>query len=275
MLINSLLLTIVMAAQPGATEPAPAAESAPVEPAPADDAAPTAAPTAEPPAEAPSDVPADPAIEGADPSAEVDGSAPAEPAPVAPEPELPAEPTPLRITSTPSGATVYVDGVEAGVTPFEKLLEPGDRLIEVQKDGHVTYSDFVTIDPATPAEPVSVTLVEEKSSFPYEPLGWAGVGAGAAVLISGIALIAIDENPYKGQCVGEDIDSMGRCRYRYNTLAGGITGVIVGAALAGGGAALLVLGRKRGGKKSVPKDSARAHLRWGVSARGVSLSGRF
>ena len=155
------------------------------------------------------------------------------------------------------------------------MLEPGDRLIEIHKDGHVDYSDFVTIDPATPTEPVDVALAEQSSRFPYEPLGWAGVGVGAAVLISGIALIAIDENPYKAQCEGEDIDSMGRCRYRYDTLAGGITGVIVGAALAGGGAALLVLGRKRAGGKDVPRDSSRAHLRWGVSARGVSLSGRF
>ncbi|MCA9718800.1 MAG: PEGA domain-containing protein [Myxococcales bacterium] len=189
--------------------------------------------------------------------------------------EGPIEPAPLRVTSSPSGATVYVDGLEVGTTPFEKVLPEGKRFVEVQKDGYVLQSRFVTIDPASAPEPIDVTLEEQASTFPYEPLGWAGVAVGAAALISGIALIAIDENPYKARCEGEDIDAMGRCRFQYNTLAGGVTGVILGAALVGGGAALLVLGRKRGGGKSTPRDTARANLRLGVSARGVSLSGQF
>ena len=97
---------------------------------------------------------------------------------------------------------------------------------------------------------------------------WLIAGAGAV-------LLGLDEQPFKTHCEGDDIDPLGRCRFQYNTLVGGVVGVVAGAALIGGGAALLVLGRKRSGKKSAPKDSARAHLRWGVSARGISLSGRF
>lgn len=54
----------------------------------------------------------------------------------------------VKVTSTPvSGAKVFIDGVEAGTTPFlsDKLIR-GDHRIEVKKDLYTTYSDIVTLD---------------------------------------------------------------------------------------------------------------------------------
>ncbi len=187
----------------------------------------------------------------------------------------PAEPAPLVIRSEPSGARVFIDGVAAGTTPFEQVLEPGDHLVEVEREGYTTYSQFVTIDAEAAHEPLTIAFARARASgFPYTPLGWTGVSLGIASLVAGAVLIGLDEQPYKAQCEGDDVDPLGRCRFRYNTLAGGVTGVVVGAALIGGGATLLVLGRKRGARDETP-TTARAGLRVGLRMNGVTLSGRF
>jgi len=50
----------------------------------------------------------------------------------------PEEPQPLTITSTPSGAQVYISGTAIGLTPYSTTIAPGDTLIvSVQK---VNYS---------------------------------------------------------------------------------------------------------------------------------------
>ncbi len=194
-------------------------------------------------------------------------------------PELragPASPAPLVVRSEPSGARVFVDGVAAGTTPFERVLEPGDHLIEVEQEGYTTYSQFVTIDPERAHEPLTIAFARAPASFPYTPLGWAGVSVGIASLVAGAVLIGLDEQPYKAQCDGADVDPLGRCRFQYNTLAGGVTGVVVGAALIGGGAALLVLGRRQQRDRDRDRTKrARAQLSLGLRMNGVTLHGRF
>jgi len=178
----------------------------------------------------------------------------------------------LQITSCPSGATVYVDGALAGNTPFAETVAPGEHNIEVKSDGYVAQTRSTTVEAGSEAETLAFSLVAKGAPNPSRvPLGWAAVGLGGASLIAGIALLAIDDNPFKKHCEGDNLDDAGRCRFQYNTLGGGVTSLLVGAALAGGGAALLILDRKRRG----PGPRARAQLRVGVHARGLTLSGRF
>ncbi|MCB9753425.1 MAG: PEGA domain-containing protein [Myxococcales bacterium] len=191
-----------------------------------------------------------------------------------PEPESEPEPAPLVLRSDPPGARVYVDGVLVGTAPLERLLEPGDHLVEVQHDGYISYSQFVSIDPERAPEPLTIALAEEPSRVPFSALGWTAVSLGAGSIVAGAVLLALDEQPYKAQCDGADIDPLGRCRFQYNTLTGGVVSLVVGAALVGGGAALLVLGKRRAPERDA-KGRARASLRLRVGARGVALAGRF
>lgn len=52
----------------------------------------------------------------------------------------------LSITSTPAGASVYLDTVLAGSTPLElKAVSAGDHVIEIRAPGYRTYSEQITI----------------------------------------------------------------------------------------------------------------------------------
>ena len=70
------------------------------------------------------------------------------------------------------------------------------------------------------------------------------------MLGGGIALLAIDGRPYKQDCSGMNVDVDGRCRYRYDTLAGGaaLTGVGIAAFVVGISTGLVVFSRKRNAK---------------------------
>jgi hypothetical protein len=179
--------------------------------------------------------------------------------------------SPLTIHSCPSGAQVYIDGTLAGTTPFAETVAPGAHRIEVKADGHVPQSREVNIDAGVAPEPIAVSLAPRSSGSALAPLGWAAVGLGGVTFITGIALLALDDNPFRAHCSGDNVDSFGRCRFQYNTLGGGVAGLIVGAGLVGAGAALLVIDRKRRGAS--PRAAAR--LRFGVHPRGVMLSGSF
>lgn len=178
----------------------------------------------------------------------------------------------FTITAEPEGALVYIDGALAGPAPLRQGVAPGEHRIEVKRDGYHDAARTVVFGPDTDAGALSFRLVPRRSSATVPmALGWAAVGLGAAALLTGVALLAVDERPYKGLCEGEYMDAFGRCRFQYDTLGGGVAGVVVGAALLGGGAALLILDRKRRG----PGPRASARVRLGVDPRGIQLTGRF
>ena len=58
-------------------------------------------------------------------------------------------------------------------------------------------------------------------------------------------MIRMDEKPVTSDCSGANIDFQGNCRWRYDTLEGGIGLVAGGALLIGTGVALLVVGRDK------------------------------
>ncbi len=53
----------------------------------------------------------------------------------------------MHIASTPPGATVYVDGKEAGVTPFCNKLNTGSYPVMIKKNGYADTSDMVFVNP--------------------------------------------------------------------------------------------------------------------------------
>lgn len=178
-------------------------------------------------------------------------------------------PARLRFESAPTGAKVEVDGVMVGTTPLDHELTPGDHIIVVSKPGHLPAERRLT----------SVGGVEERLVFDLparsekgrsiEPWGWALLGTGMAATGIGATLLALDERPYENDCSGTNVDVNGTCRYRLNTMAGGIAGLATGVALMGTGVGLVVSGRKkRGRQKSV-------ELQAGTMPRGLWFRARF
>jgi len=51
----------------------------------------------------------------------------------------------LSISSTPSGASVYVDGIIRGTTPTYVYVTPGSHQIRLQLDGYLDYEDTVYV----------------------------------------------------------------------------------------------------------------------------------
>lgn len=109
------------------------------------------------------------AVQGAGPATEKPSASSETPA-KAPEPVPAASPsTPatgrLLVRSTPSGASVMVDGVARGVTPLAlRELPFGTRDVTVARRGYVSESRKVGISKARPARTLEVRLTAEAAS---------------------------------------------------------------------------------------------------------------
>ncbi len=115
------------------------------------------------------------------------------------------------------------------------------------------------IEPATtqaekPApEPLMAAEPEPDRQSTFNPrvaeaVGWGAVGVGAAALISGIVLLAIDGRSAKNNCDAPHVDAAGNCEFQWDTRAGGLGLTLAGAVTAGGGAGLIVYSRRKNGR---------------------------
>lgn len=174
----------------------------------------------------------------------------------------------LAISSDPSGAIVTVDGEVRGETPLQLELEVGEHQVIVSKDGYFDRENLIKIDAG---EDEALGLILDPSGpkgrdrapggvwGKIRPvLPWAAIGVGGASLVSGIALIAVDEKPVEfTRCDGNDVDHLGNCRFRHNTIVGGVVMTIIGVGGLAAGVTLLVLDRRKG----KPADDRRVRLR--------------
>ncbi len=178
----------------------------------------------------------------------------------------------LVVVSSPAGAQVTFDGEILGVTPLEVQVDAGQHDIRVEKPGYIAARERVAfVDGVTESlnlELVPLPRIDDPTAKLMRSLGWASVGVSVAALITGGVLIGVDKKPVTSRCEGDDIDYLGNCRYRYATLEGGVAFVIVGVALAAGGATLLVLERKR---QKRPLGERRARVRPSVGFGGLGL----
>ena len=84
----------------------------------------------------------------------------------------------LRVSSTPSGARVYIDGKYKGETPLELKLKPGVYTVRVSKKGYEDYETRVGVKPGKVSE-VNAVLK------PYGILKVSSTPSGAKVYIDG------------------------------------------------------------------------------------------
>src|SRR5205085_10178328 len=52
----------------------------------------------------------------------------------------------LRLLSTPSGATVLINGVAAGKTPLDDEVETGETVVRVEMPGYQAFEQTLTIE---------------------------------------------------------------------------------------------------------------------------------
>lgn len=185
----------------------------------------------------------------------------------------------VAVESTPAGAEVLVDGEPAGTAPVELRLSAGEHTIVLRLPGHVDEEHHVVV-----ALGETAALAIELDAVPVAPpvdarprnrgawlgrLGWASIGIGFASVGSGIALLVLDENPVAfTRCSGIDVDAAGNCRFRHDTLAGGVVMTIVGVVGITAGAILVARDRK-GNKGPRKGDARRARVR--PALRGLAI----
>lgn len=139
----------------------------------------------------------------------------------------------LKLTSSPRGARVSVDGKPVGVTPIEYDLAPGDHQVTLSHDSGSTQRDVVIRRGETTL--VDVALDDGGSTRLLPKLL---VGGGAALLVTGVVLFAIDED--EPAPVGPQDEF-----YR-NSAPAGVGLALTGAVVGGIGAYLWLSSRSKG-----------------------------
>jgi hypothetical protein len=98
----------------------------------------------------------------------------------------------LKLTSTPAGARVVIDGKPAGVTPYDQEVAPGPHELTIELDGRESETRFVTAKASEPVVlEVPLTAAGGRSKQ-LPPL--VVMGAGAALFVTGAVMLAIDQD---------------------------------------------------------------------------------
>lgn len=181
------------------------------------------------------------------------------------------EPPVLVITTVPAGALVTVDDAPVGTTPLTVEVAAGAHDVQVGKRGHITQRRriaFVDGVRETWEVELAAAPTEERRRVgrPLRVAGWSAIGVGLAAVGVGVGFAVLDEDPIPSRCSGANVDIEGNCKYRYDTLAGGVASAAIGGALLVTGIALVAVDRRRHRERSVA---------FAPSWRGVVLRGRF
>jgi hypothetical protein len=104
----------------------------------------------------------------------------------------------VKLKSTPAGARITIDGKPIGVTPLDWDLLPGKHTIQMDKKGHQPASRAVVVA-SNQTDTLAMDLVPkddgESDQQPSRILPLTLLGAGGALVATGIVYIAIDEDP--------------------------------------------------------------------------------
>lgn len=132
----------------------------------------------------------------------------------------------LKLTSSPPGATVEIDGKKVGVTPITRELRIGKHEVAIRAEGYVPELRSFDIEVNTEIEHVVDLHMPAAGSSRTRRLGaYGSLGIGAALVVGGAVALALHEGepcaPTKKEC---------------------FNGRPLGIGMIGGGAVLLGLG---------------------------------
>jgi hypothetical protein len=115
------------------------------------------------------------------------------------------KPAAIFVRSTPTGATVIIDDKPMGATDMEFGLQAGNYLVRVEKDGYhpetrkIALRDGEQMDVEFELRPVGDGPVGPDPKPPVSPrrrrlTPWLVIGGGAALVVTGGVLVAIDQD---------------------------------------------------------------------------------
>jgi hypothetical protein len=152
------------------------------------------------------------------------------------------DPAHVLIRSRPAGASVIMDGRQAGVTPLDTELPGGAHHMQLVLSGHEPTARTFTVVSGVD-ESLDLDLVAIPSTFPYRAVGWTAVGVGAALLVAGIVTMTLDNQEIG--CSADEQDINQRCPWVRSTKWWGAAMMGVGAAAATTGGFFLYLAPSR------------------------------
>lgn len=160
-------------------------------------------------------------------------------------------PARISVTTVPSGAQVFVDGVLVGVTPYEDALPPGRHHVEIFKEDFLARQRDVTLVDGV-EETIELTLQRRPPDAsperrPMRAAGAVAVALGLAAVVPGATFLALHHRPVRTRCAGDDVDAQGDCRLRYDGVPTGASLVAGGVAAAVAGVVLLIVDSRRHG----------------------------
>ena len=171
--------------------------------------------------------------------------------------------TQLAIKSIPDKAWISLDGKPAGATNITKATYPGEHVVVLRQDGYEPATQTVT---AVDGKVVNVEIaLEPVKSLPGSPIQLHAtetpsrllpkvmIGAGGVALVTGVLMIAFDQDPNP---VGQQNERI------YNTAPAGTAIGIGGALLIGAGVYLWWRSPKVQGAAVVPLPGGGAAVGW-------------
>ncbi len=207
----------------------------------------------------------------------------------------------------PAGATVTVDGIDRGTAPLPGMLKIAVGMIhtvEIQHEGEVLLSENVKVSqgetvsvdaaasrpkdrrdetPPEAAEEIPIdesneTAAEDTGTSKLRPLGWAGIGVGASMLVAaaatgGVALSV--KNDLDDKCTGGVCPAGDRDRKETKDALAISTDVLlgVGAAVTAVGIGLLIYSARSVKNEEQHKVSLMPVI--GGTSAAIAVSGRF
>jgi TolB-like protein len=178
-------------------------------------------------------------------------------------------PSILAVVSEPSGAEVRIDGDVIGVTPLQRPVVPGKRVLRISREGYVAIEREVTVVEGI-EESLAFELEKVPSRLPSRPWGWVSLGLGIGSVGAAVAFAVLRDRPYRlgDACEGDNVDARGNCRRLWNTEYHVLGFALAGATLTTLGVAILL-------NTTSAKRQAKRSTRVGLGPGSVTVRGRF
>lgn len=185
----------------------------------------------------------------------------------------------VEISSDPTNASVFIDGVELGVTPYKRTVFAGKHELTVRRTGHRSKNQSLNVSEGQKnvlaiklevgQDPVQVKYVAEHGPRPKWriALGAALIGVGVAGLVYGIGGLTIN-----GQCADAPVPA-GTCDRVFNSTGVGAAMTGVGIAAAAAGAVLIALPGPRNQALPESGSSSPAAAQPGAAPQATLLLG--
>lgn len=185
-------------------------------------------------------------------------------------------PSVLTVRSEPADAEVTIDGAPVGVTPLERPVIGGKKIVRVSKEGYIAVEREVTVVDGV-AEQISFELEKVPSRLPKRPWGWVSLGVGIAGLGVGTAFAVFDDRSFDvgDACSGSNQDTDGDCKRLWDTEWIVFGSMLAGATLVTLGAAVLLTTTGRRGRAKAKAEKNKPSAKVGIGPGSFSVRGRF